>query len=142
MYIPPGPKFVFSKKLGHTDLLSPKYRSRKLGFWTEIYVWVNLIPIYLPIPLQTKLVCTFIIFLIFLFILMYFFIFLLGILPVDFNLISLIYIFYFLFPNYLYFFHSFDLFSLVSLSLVVYSLSNSVIFLTIATIRIKKMDMI
>ena len=67
---------------------------------------------------------------------------LIEILPQGMHFVSVFYVLYYFFPNFLYYLNSFNNFGLVSLSLFIYTVSVSVIFLLIAAARLKNRDMI
>ncbi len=55
---------------------------------------------------------------------------------------SVFFIIYYLFPNFIYYFQTFSSIGLIPFALVLYSLSITVIFLTIGTIRLNTRDLI
>ena len=67
---------------------------------------------------------------------------LIALLPKGMSVGSVVFLLYYFFPNFFYFIHTFKLVGLVSFSLVVYTLSTTVIFLLIATHRMKTRDML
>jgi len=62
-------------------------------------------------------------------------------LPKSISITTYLYFIYYVVPNFLYYFLTYRIAGLVSISLIIYSLSISVIFLTIASLRINSRDM-
>jgi hypothetical protein len=63
-------------------------------------------------------------------------------LPKSLEVVSLIHIVSYFTPNFFYFFNSFKLSGVVMVALIAYSLSLTVIFLSIASYRLNRRDMI
>jgi ABC-type transport system involved in multi-copper enzyme maturation permease subunit len=67
---------------------------------------------------------------------------LIELLPEGMPAVDIVYPFYYLFPNYLYYLNAFSNVGLTAVALVVYSFSVTLIFLLIASFRMKNRDMI
>jgi len=52
-----------------------------------------------------------------------------------------LYLFYYLFPNFIFYFQSFKLFGIISIALLLYSVSITVIFLSVADLRMRNRDL-
>ncbi|MBN1864146.1 MAG: ABC transporter permease subunit [Victivallales bacterium] len=63
-------------------------------------------------------------------------------LPKSLGVASYVHVIAYFFPNYFYFFNSFKIFGVVVLSLLVYALSLTVIFLAIGTLKFNRRDLI
>jgi ABC-type transport system involved in multi-copper enzyme maturation permease subunit len=63
-------------------------------------------------------------------------------LPKSLGVASYVHVIAYFFPNYFYYFNSFRLIGLVSISLIVYSCSLTVIFLMVASIRLNNRDLL
>jgi ABC-type transport system involved in multi-copper enzyme maturation permease subunit len=63
-------------------------------------------------------------------------------LPKSVSVTSYLYFIYYLFPNFFFYFQTYKIIGLISISLIIYSFSVSVLFLLIASIRINSRDML
>lgn len=63
-------------------------------------------------------------------------------LPKSLGVASYIHVIAYFFPNFFYFLNSFQLFGLVAISVIIYSISLTVLFLMIATLRLNNRDVI
>jgi len=67
---------------------------------------------------------------------------LVAVLPKSLGVNIYLYMFYFFFPNVLYYFQTMDLFGVTALSMAVYSVSMSAIFLCIGVLRLNQRDFV
>lgn len=63
-------------------------------------------------------------------------------LPKSVSITSYLYFIYYLFPNFFFYFQTYKIIGLISLSLIIYSLSLTLLFLMIASVRMNSRDML